>query len=89
MSDGLRIAEARQLQAAAADLFERARKSAVEITEGGRRIDDHQVLTERVAYAATEARALDETLVHLERAQAEGRTIPTIINFSTSPGMKR
>jgi (2S)-methylsuccinyl-CoA dehydrogenase len=73
MSDGLRIEEARQLQAAAADLFERARKSAVEITEGGRRIDDHQVLTERVAYAATEARALDETLVHLERAQAEGR----------------
>ncbi len=73
MSDGLRIEEARQLQAAAADLFERARKSAVEITEGGRRIDDHQVLAERVAYAATEARALDETLVHLERAQAEGR----------------
>ena len=47
------LADARLLCDAAASLIERALERARTITEAGKRIDDHQVLTERVAYAAT------------------------------------
>ena len=72
MSDAPNVEDARTLHAASENLLEQARKKAIEITEGGRTIDDHQVLTERVAYAATEARAIRELIQHVERAQAEG-----------------
>ncbi|MEE2679982.1 MAG: acyl-CoA dehydrogenase family protein [Myxococcota bacterium] len=47
---------------------------ATEITEGGRTIDDHQVLSERVVYAATQARAARELLDFAEAARSEGRS---------------
>ena len=49
--------------------LDRARK----ITEGGRAIDDHQVLTERVAYAATEERAARELYEFNVALKDEGR----------------
>jgi (2S)-methylsuccinyl-CoA dehydrogenase len=47
---------------AARDLATRALRHARELTAGGAAIDDHQVVVERVAYAATEARVIDELL---------------------------
>jgi len=56
------LEDARHLCAAADRLVERALERAREITESGRRIDEHQVLAQRVAYAATQARAARETV---------------------------
>jgi (2S)-methylsuccinyl-CoA dehydrogenase len=65
--------DARTLLEAAEQLTERALSRAREITDGGKRIDDHQVLAERVAYAATEARAARELVEYTSAARAEGR----------------
>ncbi len=65
--------DARPLLEAAEGLLERAMERAREITGNGRGIDDHQVLTERVAYAATQARAARELVSFVEQANAEGR----------------
>ena len=45
---------------AARDLASRALHHARELTANGATIDEHQVVVERVAYAATEARVIDE-----------------------------
>ncbi len=63
--------DARQLLVAADELLTRAIERSAAITEHGRKIDDHQVLTERVAYAATEARAARAVLEAVEDARAE------------------
>lgn len=63
---------ARILVAEAERLAEAAVARATELTEGGRRIDDHQVLAERLAYIATEARAARALLSHCERLAAAG-----------------
>ena len=65
--------DARALLAPAELLLEGALVHAREITKQGRAIDDHQVLAERVAYAATEARAARELVAYVERTKAEGR----------------
>jgi (2S)-methylsuccinyl-CoA dehydrogenase len=65
--------DARTLLAAAEGLLESALGRAREITQGGRAIDDHQVLAERVSYAATEARAARELVEYAARVAAEGR----------------
>jgi (2S)-methylsuccinyl-CoA dehydrogenase len=54
--------DARTLLSGAEDLISRAMARASEITDGGKRIDDYQVLAERVAYAATEGRAARELI---------------------------
>jgi (2S)-methylsuccinyl-CoA dehydrogenase len=64
--------DAKTLVAAADELLVAAEARAREITEGGRKIDDHQVLTERVTYAHTEARAARELVATVEAARAEG-----------------
>ena len=51
LDDAARLRDAAQL------LVDRSLERAREITSGGRAIDEHQVLTERVAYAATQVRA--------------------------------
>jgi (2S)-methylsuccinyl-CoA dehydrogenase len=56
------LEDAHHLCDAADRLVERALERAREITEAGRRIDEHQVLAQRVAYAATQARAARETV---------------------------
>jgi (2S)-methylsuccinyl-CoA dehydrogenase len=54
--------DARQVAAAAQQLSDAAVASAAALTGGGERIDDHQVVVDRVAYAATETRAAAELL---------------------------
>ncbi|MDJ0787272.1 MAG: acyl-CoA dehydrogenase family protein [Myxococcota bacterium] len=65
--------DARSLLAAGEAFLEPVLARTKEITEGGRTIDDHQVLVDRVAYAATEARAAREVIAYTERAESEGR----------------
>ena len=54
-------------------LVAQALDCARDITQGGKGIDDHQVLVERVSYAATETRAARETVAALRDAKGEGR----------------
>jgi (2S)-methylsuccinyl-CoA dehydrogenase len=54
--------DARAILAAATQLTDAAVARAAELTGRGERIDDHQVVVDRVAYAATEARAAVELL---------------------------
>jgi (2S)-methylsuccinyl-CoA dehydrogenase len=51
--------------------------AAKALTENGRKIDDHQVITERVAYAATEAVAAHEVLAAFEGWAADGQGTAT------------
>jgi len=66
------LADARRLSDAAASLIERALERARGVTESGKRIDDHQVLVERVAYAATQARAAAELCDAVEESRGAG-----------------
>lgn len=68
-----KLDDARPLLAAADALLGDALARAREITKNGAKIDDHQVLSERVAYAATEARAAQELIAYAEGVKAEGR----------------
>jgi len=65
--------DAKTLVEAAEQLVESAVGRAREICDGPKKIDEHQVLTERVAYAATEARAARELVRALAEAKDEGR----------------
>ena len=67
------LAEARRLLADADQLVEAALARARAITRRGEAIDDHQVLAERVAYAASEARAARELALQVEGVRAAGR----------------
>lgn len=69
-----KLDDARRLLGTAEDLVERALERGRDITGRGARIDDHQVLVERLSYAATQARAAREMLAALDVAKAEGRT---------------
>jgi (2S)-methylsuccinyl-CoA dehydrogenase len=76
MSEAPRLADARPLLEAAVSLVERAVGRARDITAQGAEIDAHQVLAERVAYAATEARAARELCDFAQAASADGRGGP-------------
>src|SRR5262245_41677843 len=65
--------DARTLTEAARLLTDTAVKHATELTHGGQAIDAHQVVVDRVAYAATEVRAACELLAAAKSARAEGR----------------
>jgi (2S)-methylsuccinyl-CoA dehydrogenase len=67
------LEDARPLLDAAEKLLELAVGRAREITEGGKRIDEHQILSERVAYAATQGRAARELADFVEEAGRQGR----------------
>ncbi|NNL67186.1 MAG: acyl-CoA/acyl-ACP dehydrogenase [Myxococcales bacterium] len=71
------LADGASLVDAAERLCERALEKAREITDGGRAIDDYQVLVERLAYAATEARAARELLAYAESLASQGRADAT------------
>jgi (2S)-methylsuccinyl-CoA dehydrogenase len=64
--------DSRPLLEGAEALVAEALGQARDVTDGGKRIDDHQVLAERVAYAATEARAARELLAYAGRVRGEG-----------------
>jgi len=65
--------DARPLLAAAERLLEGSLTRSRTLTDGGKRIDEHQVLAERVAYAATEARAARELVDYAARVRESGR----------------
>jgi len=68
----LSVAEA--AESAGRALIEPALDRARTLTDQGKTIDERQVLTERVAYAATEVRAASETLAFVKSLRAEGRS---------------
>ncbi|MDG2050611.1 MAG: acyl-CoA/acyl-ACP dehydrogenase [Myxococcota bacterium] len=72
------LEDAKSLMDAASSLLDRSITAAREMTEGGQKIDDHQVITERVAYAATEAIAAKEVIASIEGIRAEGRSHETL-----------
>jgi (2S)-methylsuccinyl-CoA dehydrogenase len=72
------LEEARTLLEAATGLLERAITAGKTLTDGGKRIDDHQVATERIAYAATEAVAAHEVIIAAEELRNEGRSSPVL-----------
>ena len=72
------LEDARILLEAATSLLERAIAAGKTLTEGGKLIDDHQVATERIAYATTEAVAAHEIVVATEEIRNEGRSNPIL-----------
>jgi (2S)-methylsuccinyl-CoA dehydrogenase len=71
---------AHRLAAEAESLAAAAIARAAETTEQGARIDDHQVMCERLASLATEARAARSLVRYCERLAAAGRTDPLAEN---------
>ncbi len=67
------LADARTLSDGASALARAAVDGAAALTESGARIDDHQVLCERLALMATEARAASALVDYAERIAIEGR----------------
>jgi (2S)-methylsuccinyl-CoA dehydrogenase len=68
--------DARLVLEAGSKLLADAVAAAKQLTQGGKNIDDHQLVTERVAYAATEAVAAHEVMRELESWAAEGKATP-------------
>ncbi len=68
--------DARSILAAGSTLLTDAVAAAKRLTDGGKMIDDHQVITERVAYAATEAVAAHAVLAELDAWTSEGNSTP-------------
>jgi (2S)-methylsuccinyl-CoA dehydrogenase len=73
MASNPTLADAQHLIDAAERLLDQTLERASVITEGGKRIDDHQVLAERVAYAVTEGRAARSLLDYVRALHDEGR----------------
>jgi len=67
------LADTNTLVTAVEALTDAAVAAVAKLTNNGRGIDDHQVLVERVAYAATEARAARELYELVARLDGEGR----------------
>ena len=70
--------DARLILDAGSTLLADAVAAAKQLTDGGKQIDDHQVVSERVAYAATEAVAAHEMLTEYDRWSADGQTTPML-----------
>ncbi len=68
------LSDARSLLDAANTLLDQVVERASAVTEGGKRIDDHQVLVERVAYAMTEGRAARASLDFAAALAEAGRS---------------
>ena len=74
MASNPTLADAQHLVDAAERLLDQTLERASVITEGGKRIDDHQVLAERVAYAVTEGHAARASLDFAAALGEEGRS---------------
>ncbi len=68
------------LVAAMDEVVEASVAAARELTEGGRRIDDHQVHAERVAYAATEVAAAKALASYARAAGEAGRSTDWMVD---------
>ena len=67
------LEDARLILEAGSQLLADSVAAAKSLTDSGKQIDDHQVVTERVAYAATEAVAAHAMLSELDAWQADGQ----------------
>jgi (2S)-methylsuccinyl-CoA dehydrogenase len=67
------LAGARRLADAAGEAVESAIVAGARLTDGGKRIDEHQVHAERIAQLATGARAARELVAYAERQAAAGK----------------
>ena len=72
------LAAARRLSEFAAETAASATARAAELTEQGRRLDEHQALCERLSLMATEARAAAALTAHAERLGKEGIADPLV-----------
>jgi (2S)-methylsuccinyl-CoA dehydrogenase len=70
---GLSLGDARALVDGGEAVLQRGVERARALTGGGKQIDDHQVTTERIAYAATEGRAARALVEQAERCAGAGR----------------
>ena len=77
--------DARIVLDAGSKLLADAVAAAKQLTADGKNIDDHQVVTERVAYAATEAVAAHETLNEVDAWSADGNLTPMREKTDASP----
>jgi len=66
------LTSARRLVDAAEEAIHAAIEAGARLTDGGKRIDDHQVHAERLAQLATETRAAGQLVAYAERRAAEG-----------------
>jgi (2S)-methylsuccinyl-CoA dehydrogenase len=73
LAPAVSLDDARALLGAGESLLAPALSRARALTQGGAAIDEHQVVTERVAYAATELRAAREVLALQDSIAAAGR----------------
>jgi (2S)-methylsuccinyl-CoA dehydrogenase len=73
-SRSLELSAAATVESAGRSWIEPVLERARSLTDQGKTIDDRQVLTERVAYAATEVRAASETLGLVNGLRDEGRS---------------
>jgi len=76
MAAPLSLDDVRPLLDAGKSLLSPALASAKRLTKDGAAIDDHQVVTERVAYAATELRAAREVMALCDGIAREGGAVP-------------
>ena len=67
------LAEAQRIHTAANTVMSAVIEAAARTTNGGKNIDDHQVLTERVSYLATELRAARDLAAYAQGLQEAGR----------------
>ncbi|MFT5442797.1 MAG: (2S)-methylsuccinyl-CoA dehydrogenase [Myxococcota bacterium] len=70
--------EAKSLLGSAAELLAEAVGRARSITNAGKSLDDHQVLTSRIAYASTEAVAAHQVLEDIDQLIADGTSTPEL-----------
>ena len=76
------IDEVKSLLASATKLLEESVDRAKKITDGGKKIDDFQVLTSRIAYASTEVVAAHQVLIDRDALEAEGRNTAALERIS-------
>jgi len=73
MTDANPAGAARTLVDTAQGVLDGIVRHASGVTDSGARIDDHQVLTERVAYLATQVRAAQDLVSYVERLRDAGK----------------
>jgi len=78
MSTDLTLEQGKKIAAALRAFTDEAVAAASKRTEGGKRIDEHQVHAERIAQLATELRAVEEFLAYAERIAGEGNADPHV-----------
>ena len=78
------MARTRVIETALQQVMDRAVTSARRLTQGGKALDAFQVHGERLAYRATEVRAIQDTLHYVEALGANGQDDTLVANMALS-----